>query len=288
MGLRLPSLSFDSSISKENTNGRVSGVLHSSSLGRLSMVSNAHVTSGSSSNIPASGQGYLRFQTVSQFLHPILGIFLLHVWLLCTGLCKRQAFLDQLSDESIHQKDLPPTISMIIGGNLSWNGVSYKRWIPSMICPSVNQFGEFLIFIHDKNFSPSTVKEYRSAISTTLKQISKVDFAKESVLSNLVRSFELERPRTKPHFPKWDLALVLTVLVSPPFEPLESCDFKELTLNTVFFLALALGRRCRKFMSCPILKFVFFEDSVSLDMFTGFWQRTNSSRFLALPLLFHL
>ena len=56
------------------------------------------------------------------------------------------------------------------------------------------------------------------------------------VLSNLVRSFEIQRPRTKPHFPKWDLALVLTVLVSPPFEPLESCDFKELTLKTVFSL----------------------------------------------------
>ena len=60
----------------------------------------------------------------------------------------------------------------------------------------------------------------------------------------MVRSFELERPRTKPHFPKWDLTLVFSVLVSPPFEPLQFCDFKELTLKTVFLLALASGRRC--------------------------------------------
>ena len=37
--------------------------------------------------------------------------------------------------------------------------------------PSVNIFGEFLISLHDKNFSPATVKGYRSAISTTLKQV---------------------------------------------------------------------------------------------------------------------
>ena len=57
MGLRLPSLSFDSSISKEITNGRVSDVLYTSTLGRSSMVSNAHVTSDSSFSMPASGQG---------------------------------------------------------------------------------------------------------------------------------------------------------------------------------------------------------------------------------------
>ena len=41
---------------------------------------------------------------------------------------------------------------------------------------SVNGSGEFLISLHDRNFTPTTVKGYRSAISTTLKQISKVDF----------------------------------------------------------------------------------------------------------------
>ena len=36
--------------------------------------------------------------------------------------------------------------------------------------PHVNTFGEFIIYLHDENFSPATVKGYRSAISTTLKQ----------------------------------------------------------------------------------------------------------------------
>ena len=109
--------------------------------------------------------------------------------------------------------------------------------------PSVNIFGEFLISLHDKNFSPATVKGYSSAISTTLKQISNVDFSNQSILADVVRSFELERPRVKPHFHKWDLAVVLTALNTTPFEPLESCGFKELTYKTVFLTALASGRR---------------------------------------------
>ena len=54
----------------------------------------------------------------------------------------------------------------------------WKSWLDRCIerevdpfNPSVNIFGEFLISLHDKNFSPATVKGYRSAISTTLKQV---------------------------------------------------------------------------------------------------------------------
>ena len=36
--------------------------------------------------------------------------------------------------------------------------------------PHVNTFGTFIIYLHDENFSSATVKGYRSAISTTLKQ----------------------------------------------------------------------------------------------------------------------
>ena len=59
----------------------------------------------------------------------------------------------------------------------------------------------------------------------------------------MVKSFELERPRLRSHFPKWDLTLVLSSLLAPPYEPLESCGFKELTLKTVFLIAFASGRR---------------------------------------------
>ena len=151
--------------------------------------------------------------------------------------------------------------------------------------PSVNQFGEFLIFLHNKNFSPATVKGYRSAISTTLKQISKIDFSCESILSDVVRSFELERPRTKVHFPKWDLAIVLAALSNAPFEPLEECGFKELTLKTVFLTALASGRRRSEIHALVCSDIEFSEHSVSLGTFPGFLAKNQLPSVLASPIV---
>ena len=141
--------------------------------------------------------------------------------------------------------------------------------------PSVNRFGEFLISLHDRNFSPATVKGYRSAISTTLKQISKVDFSNQSILSDVVRSFELKHPRTKAHFPKWDLALGLSTLSSDLFEPLQSCGFKELTLKTVFLTALATGRRRSEIHAFCSTDVQFSNESVSLCTFPGFLAKNQ-------------
>ena len=74
----------------------------------------------------------LLYQPISRMLHPTPQVFRLHAWLLCNNACKRQAFLNQLPDESIPRKDLPPTICTITGGNLGWIGASDGKWIPSI------------------------------------------------------------------------------------------------------------------------------------------------------------
>ena len=167
----------------------------------------------------------------------------------------------------------------------STNNLYYYRWKSWLdwclsrevdpFNPSVNRFGEFLIFLHDRSFSPATVKGYRSAISTTLKQISKVDFSNQSILSDVVRSFELECPRTKAHFPKWDLALVLSTLSGDLFEPLQSCGFKELTFKTVFLTALATGRRRSEIHAFSSAEVQFSNVSVSLCTFPGFLAKNQ-------------
>ena len=60
-----------------------------------------------------------------------------------------------------------------------------------------------------------------------MKQVSSVNFSNQPILADVVRSFELERPRVWAHFPKWDLVVVLSSLCSVPFETLDSCGFKE-------------------------------------------------------------
>ena len=71
---------------------------------------------------------------------------------------------------------------------------------------------------------PAAEKGYRSAISATLKQISKVYFSNDAI-----KRFEC--PTTRPQAPKWDLELVLLSLCSAPYDHLESCGQKELNLN---------------------------------------------------------
>ena len=105
--------------------------------------------------------------------------------------------------------------------------------------PSVNIFCEVLIFIHDKKPCPATVKGYRSAISTTLKPFSKVDFFQ----MNPLYSFVLERPRARPQTPKWDVALILLSLCSVLYVSSEYCGQRELILKKCILVALAAGRR---------------------------------------------
>ena len=54
---------------------------------------------------------------------------------------------------------------------------------------------------------------------------------------------DLQCPRYKELCPKWNLALVLAYITSPPFEPIMKASLWHLMLKTVFLLKLALDRR---------------------------------------------
>ena len=89
-----------------------------------------------------------------------------------------------------------------------------------------------------------------------------------------MRSFELERPRVMTHLPKWNQASVLSSLSSAPFEPLDFCGFKKLTLKTVFLTALATGRRHSDFaLSCSDVQFT--DHLVDLLAFPRFWAKNQ-------------
>ena len=112
------------------------------------------------------------------------------------------------------------------------------------IDPSVMALADFLIFLfEEKKLAPVSVKGYRSAISSTLKHLSSVDFSSDPVLSDIIKSMELEKPVVSKVVPHWDLSLVLDCLKESPFELMSSCSLKCLTQKTVFLIALASGRR---------------------------------------------
>ena len=79
---------------------------------------------------------------------------------------------------------------------------------------------DFLIFLFsEKKYQLSTIKGYRAMISNTHKF--KTGNGSNSVLSELIRSFELQRPEQRS---KWDLSLVLICLQKAPFEPLDKAS----------------------------------------------------------------
>ena len=87
-------------------------MLECPSMDTTNMVSLTSEAFGSSCNLSPIEEDLLS-QPISRMLHLRPQVFNIHAWLLCSNVCKRQAFLCPLSDESIKQKDLPPTICMI-------------------------------------------------------------------------------------------------------------------------------------------------------------------------------
>ena len=108
---------------------------------------------------------------------------------------------------------------------------------------SIHRIADFLTEKREGGLSATTIEGYRSAISNTLKHTSGLDLGLDSYISALLRSFRLEDTKRRNPSPPWDLSLVLAVLRSKPFEPIRSISMKNLTLKTVFLLALASGKR---------------------------------------------
>jgi hypothetical protein len=100
-----------------------------------------------------------------------------------------------------------------------------------------------LMLFREKSLAVSTLKGYRSAISTTLAAKGYTAVSTDPALHDLFRSFYLERPVPDRSFPEWDLALVLDAMRRPPFETLKAISLANLTFKTIFLLALASGKR---------------------------------------------
>ena len=75
----------------------------------------------------------------------------------------------------------------------------------------------------------------------SIKPIAGLDLGQDPFLSNLIKSFKRERPKSIQEFPHWDLSLVLFSLIKEPFEPLDEASLKLLIFKTVFLVLLAAG-----------------------------------------------
>ena len=79
----------------------------------------------------------------------------------------------------------------------------------------------------------------------------------------LFKSMSVERPRSLQVTPKWDLPIVLDSLMKHPYEPKAFGDLKQLTLKTVFLLAMATAKRQSELHALSLKKVLFRENGVS-------------------------
>ena len=85
---------------------------------------------------------------------------------------------------------------------------------------TVQQLADFLIFLfEEKKLAISSIQGYRSCISKVF-LVRGIDISHDSDLNMLVRNFAIERPVQHREAPRWDLMVVLRLLMKPPFEPM--------------------------------------------------------------------
>ena len=126
-----------------------------------------------------------------------------------------------------------------------WN--VYRRWCErherSISNPTLPKVADFLLFLFNrKHLSVSAIKGYRSMLSFVFHSKLPV-ISNSKVLSDLIKSFSLQRPPHREPKLSWDLNKILSVLRASPFEPLHNIPIRNLTQKCLFLIALATAKR---------------------------------------------
>ena len=108
----------------------------------------------------------------------------------------------------------------------------------------VHHIADFLIALFVKGRTISSIKGHRSAIAAIHSGFADGTCVSTApCLSNIMRALFLQRPPVRKLLPSWSLPTVLEALSKAPFEPLAEASLRNLTIKTVFLVAIASGQR---------------------------------------------
>ena len=94
----------------------------------------------------------------------------------------------------------------------------------------------------EKHLSVAAIKGHHSTLVSVFKY-HLLELLDSFILRDLIRSFEIKRPRRPVGSPSWDLVKVLTYLRGSTFEPLTSKPLCLVTVKLVVLLALVTSKR---------------------------------------------
>ena len=180
-------------------------------------------------------------QTFSHHFHPHPWNLNLHAWRLSRDSTRREDFLKLLPKGSLYLKDNPQRGFTNLNGKCSESGAMLSKLILSR--ETVQQLADFLIFLfEEKKLAISSIQGYRSCISKVFLARG-IDISHDRDLNMLVRNFAIERPVQHREAPRWDLMVVLRLLMKPPFEPMNMASLADMTRTLAFLLTLASAKR---------------------------------------------
>ena len=197
----------------------------------------------------------------------------LHAWTLSSNQSEIDSFHKELPTMSPELEEFPLGKSMMQNGKSLLLGAVEGKFLLSR-ASSIN-IADFLLYLfEEKTCQVSTIKGYRAMISNTLKFKNGAKIGSDPIISELIRSFEFQRPVQRSLYPKWDLACVLNSLCKGPYEPLRKASLLHLTQKTVFLLTLATAGRVSEIHALAMdpehLRFNESDGSVSLRTQSGF------------------
>ena len=146
---------------------------------------------------------------------------------------------------------------------------------------SVPQLTDFFNVLFDSgNYKPHTIEGFKACICTTLSLALDKQLSHNARLSALMSNFKQSAPSSMFEVPKWNLTLVLNMLINKPFEPLVDCSLKLLTYKTVFLVALASAGRCSELHALSFEHLTYNEDRSCfwLQPHPEFLAKTQPSR----------
>ena len=166
---------------------------------------------------------------------------------------------------------------------LRWS--QYVKWCRknklSALRPSVNSICKFFIYLwEEKKFAVGTIKGFRSVLQSVLRHVD-FDVGTNQDISDVIRSFIVERPIIKKESIAWNVDIVLKYLCSERFEPLSSASLRDLTRKTMFLVALALAKRVSELQALSS-DVGFSDQGATVSLSLGF-RAKNDSKARALP-----
>ena len=120
---------------------------------------------------------------------------------------------------------------------------------------------DFLVFLFNKEkCSPRHIECVKSCLAQTYLITGLLHISDNAVLKAILCNFKIACPAARFELPKWNLVLVLNMLLKPPYEPIWEASLTDLTHKTAFLLCLAAALRSSELHSLSFDRLTHTQD----------------------------